>query len=244
MDQKKIVREGYDALSRLYREDHADDGQYATWLQELLPYVREGAAVLDLGCGCGLPASRWLVEHGMSVTGVDISPVQIERARNLVPNASFLCADMTAVELGENTLDAIVSLFALIHVPVAEQPELLRQCGRWLVPGGPLLAIVGAEAWTGTEEHWLGGDSDMYWSHENRKTYLGWLGDAGFTVQWDRFVPEEAGGHTLLLATKEPDAAGRATKAAPAAAWNQRVSLRRTLCNAGKRLLPSHLSAS
>jgi hypothetical protein len=53
---------------------------------------------------------------------------------------------------------------------------------RWLVPHGPLLAIVGAAAWIGTEKQWLG--------------------DAGFAVQWDRFIPEGTGGHTLLLATK------------------------------------------
>ena len=58
--------------------------------------VREGVAVLDLGCGCGVPVARRLARR-YAVTGVDLSPVQVERARTLVPNATFICADMAAL---------------------------------------------------------------------------------------------------------------------------------------------------
>jgi cyclopropane fatty-acyl-phospholipid synthase-like methyltransferase len=161
--------------------------------------LSDGEPVLDLGCGCGVPATAILAER-FSVTGVDISPVQVERARRLVPAAQFLCQDMSQVEFPSESFMAIVSLLAIIHVPVEEQPGIFRKVSRWLRPGGHLLATVGARAWTGTEENWHG--APMYWSHADRETYLRWLAEAGLNVHWTRFIPEGTGGHTLLLAQR------------------------------------------
>src|SRR5436853_173982 len=61
---------------------------YESWLGELLPQLHAADPVLDLGCGCGVPATAILAEHH-GVTGVDLSPVQISRARRLVPAAQF-----------------------------------------------------------------------------------------------------------------------------------------------------------
>ena len=157
--------------------------------------------VLDLGCGCGVPATAILAER-FAVTGVDISPVQIERAQRLVPAAQFLCQDIADSDFQAESFRAIVSFFAIIHVPVAEQPELFQKLRRWLRPGGYLLATVGTRAWIGTEEDWHG--APMYWSHADRETYLVWLADAGFEVLWTRFIPEGDSGHTLLLAKRTP----------------------------------------
>jgi len=73
-----------------------------------------GDPVLDLGCGCGVPATAVLAER-FAVTGVDISPVQIERARRLVPAAGFLCQDMSEVDFPPEGFRAIVSFFAIIQ---------------------------------------------------------------------------------------------------------------------------------
>ncbi|MCX5367000.1 class I SAM-dependent methyltransferase [Streptomyces sp. NBC_00124] len=53
--------------------------------------------------------------------------MQIRRARERVPQAEFIHADATAVSCGAASFDAVVSFFALIHIPVAEQPPLLRK---------------------------------------------------------------------------------------------------------------------
>ena len=75
-----------------------------------------------------------------TVTGVDLSPVQIERARRNVPEATFLCADMTRLEFSAGQFALITAFYAIIHVPLAEQPALLRSLYTWLRPGGPLRA--------------------------------------------------------------------------------------------------------
>lgn len=199
---KSIVRRGYDLVSRVYRADDADDGEYGPWMDLLEMRVREGAAVLDLGCGCGVPVARRLARR-YAVTGVDFSRVQVERARTLVPNATFICADMASVVFPDASFDAITCVYALIHLPVAEQPALLRAVRRWLRPGGIFLATVGHQAWTGLEKDWLGVEGgDMWWSHADAATYRGWFADAGLTVERETFVPEGVGGHMFVLATR------------------------------------------
>lgn len=199
MDPKALVRNGYDQVSRAYR---GDDGEspypYEDYLAAIRPLLTVGDPVLDLGCGCGVPIAREL-SRSYDVTGVDISPVQIARARGLVPGAAFVCADMASVELPEDHFAAVVSFYALIHVPVEEHPAILAGIRRSLRPGGHLLAIVGARHLTDTAEY-LG--APMYWSHADAETYRRWLDEAGFARCWDRFVPEGGGGHTLVLARR------------------------------------------
>jgi SAM-dependent methyltransferase len=203
--QRDLVRVGYNTISRHYRGDTGmpnaaspeSTASYGGWIEELGRLVEPGASVLDLGCGVGVPAARLLADAGFAVTGVDISEVQIERARALVPNATFIQADMATWDCGPATFDAVVSLYALIHVPLHDQRTLFPRLARWLTPGGYLLAIVGHERWTGVEDY-MG--APMFWDHADAATYLDWLERAGLAVRWHRYVPEGASGHTLVLA--------------------------------------------
>jgi SAM-dependent methyltransferase len=142
-DPKAIVREGYDRASNAYRGDEfpTEGSGYAYWLSRLTPTLAPGSRVLDLGCGCGVPASRELARCHQ-VTGVDISPVQIARARRLVPAGRFLCADMAEVEFEPRSFEAAIAFFSLINLPLPEQSVVITRVAGWLVPGGRLLAIV------------------------------------------------------------------------------------------------------
>ncbi len=202
-DPKAAVRNGYDAVSYRYRGDQEDvtSRVYIQWLAELEARIPSDASVLDLGCGCGIPVSQRLaLRH--RVTGVDISPVQVERARANVPSAEFKCADMTQLDFEAESFDAIVAFYSLIHVPVEEQYPLLEKMTCWLRSGGYLMATLGAREWTGEEEDWLGGGATMYWSQADESTYIEWLGRLGLEIVIRRFVPEGEGGHTFVLAHK------------------------------------------
>jgi ubiquinone/menaquinone biosynthesis C-methylase UbiE len=193
-----IVRRGYDELSYLYRADDDRPPLYMSWLAALNDRLPGPADVLDLGCGCGVPVSASLAAAGHRVTGVDFSEVQISRARTLVPAATFIQADATAVSFPDDSFDAVVCLYMLIHLPLADQPTVIARIARWLRPGGKLLVTTGATAWTGTEDDWLGGTAPMWWSHPDADTYRSWLVEAGLHVDSSEFVPEGAGGHQLF----------------------------------------------
>lgn len=205
---KDIVKEGYNKVSYAYREDNPDKSgenyqQYKTWIDELSPKIKEGAAVLDLGCGCGVPTSQ-LLSQKFNVTGADLSPVQINRAKKLVPNATFICSDMCKLSFPPETFNAVVCFYAIIHVPIEEQQALLKNVWKWIKPNGYFLLITGHRAWTGQEKNWLDVEGGtMYWSQGSREDYISWLKNAKFNVLWDRFIPEGNGGHTLMLAQKE-----------------------------------------
>lgn len=209
MNSKDIVRQGYDRVSYAYRDDKGRAAyplDYAAWLSELTPLLPPESKVLELGCGCGVPVAQILSEN-FAVTGVDISPVQIERAGNFVPRAEFICADMTAVNFPAASFAAIVSLYAVIHLPLDEQPALFAKLFEWLQPEGYLLATVGSRAWTGVEENWLDvPGATMFWSHADARTYESWLAEIGFELRWSKLIPEgDGGGHQLLLARKPGD---------------------------------------
>jgi SAM-dependent methyltransferase len=104
----EMVRRGYNALSYHYRSDDAGEDGYAPWLSDLKARLPASGRVLDLGCGCGVPVARSLSAAGHDVTGVDISEVQIERARCLVPGASFLQADAPQLDFPPGSFDAVV----------------------------------------------------------------------------------------------------------------------------------------
>ncbi|MCH8062129.1 MAG: class I SAM-dependent methyltransferase [Chloroflexi bacterium] len=202
-DPKAVVRDGYDAVSYRYRGDQEDDTcrVYIEWLAELESRIPDGSSVLDLGCGCGVPVSQRLAMRHR-VTGVDISPVQIERARGNVPSAEFQCADMTQVDFEAESFHAIVAFYSIIHVPVEEQFALLEKVESWLKPDGCLMATLGMRDETVEMEDWLGGGAKMYWSEADETTYLQWLARLGLEVVFKRFVPEGDTGHTLVLARK------------------------------------------
>ncbi len=214
---QETVRKGWNRLSFVYRPARSltdatghPNREYRTWLQPLLRTLPAGSPVLDLGCGSGTPAAG-ILSSRFRVTGIDLSDVQIRRARKLLPKATFVRAEMTTVRFPPESFTGVVSLYSMIHVPVGKHRPLLRRIYRWLTPGGLLLAIVGHNRWTGTEVGWLGLNAEMYWSHASAATYEKWLREAGFEIRRRKFIPEGKSGHEMFLAQKPEKAERKAT---------------------------------
>ncbi len=200
------MRSGWNGVSYRYRPRNSSsdcfghtEAEYRTWLDPILQGLPRGAEVLDLGCGTGVPAARILAGR-FRVTGVDISDVQLRRARRLVPRARFVRADLAEVEFPPRTWGAVVALYSIIHVPREEHRPLFRKVARWLAPGGWFLAILGHSAYEGKESGWLGSEAPMLWSLYDAATYRRWFGAEGFRLVREEFVPEVDGGHQLFLA--------------------------------------------
>src|SRR5690348_15840322 len=156
-DSKEIVARGYDAIALRYAEWAGRVASPALdWVRGLDAHLPDGADVLELGCGRGVPVTRHLARRHR-VTGVDISAVQIELARHHVPEASFVHADALDVDIADGSLDAVVALFLFGHVPLNEQRELIGRIAHWLHDGGLLLATFAAgEPGEDVDADWLG----------------------------------------------------------------------------------------
>lgn len=183
----QIVADGYDAMGETFTEwrSRITDDPRREWENELAARLPDGARLLELGCGSGPPETKRLAQR-FALTGVDISPQQVERARSAVPEAEFLCADFTDLELLPGSFDAVASFYAFNHVPRDLLEPLLRSVHGWLVPGGWLLTAFGVsdmEGWTGD---WLG--APTFFSSHPPETNSQLVRDAGFTIERDEVV--------------------------------------------------------
>ncbi len=81
----------------------------------------------------------------------------------------------------DEMFDAVVSFYAIIHLPRDEHGSLFRRIYRMLRRGGLLLATLGSDDWVGTEEYQTFGVR-MYWSHFGPDVYRRMLSDVGFQI--------------------------------------------------------------
>ena len=193
-DPKEIVARGYDAIALRYAEWAASIGSpMLDWLRELDARLSADSAVLELGCGRGVPATRELARRH-HVTGVDISAAQIELARLHVPEASFVHGDVVELEIASASIDAVVALYLFGHIPAAEQPTLIAHIGSWLRPGGLLLATLGAgDASEEVDAEWLG--VPMFFASLAADEYPSLLHDAGLELVRDEVVTQQEPEH-------------------------------------------------
>ena len=106
MNPKEIVKTGYDLVGKEYAVERHEDLKEMAFLPEFSALIPKGGKILDLGCGGGIPFTKYLSKQ-FEVIGIDISPGQIELARKNVPNATFICGDVTTWEFSDNIFNGI-----------------------------------------------------------------------------------------------------------------------------------------
>ena len=202
---KALVRSGYDQCAAAYHESRRREA--GPELDALFAVLDDGAAVLDIGCGAGVPVTRALSER-FSVTGVDISDSMIELARANVPAGKFIRADVMTVEFAPSTFDAATAFYSIFHIPRSEHPALFRRVHDWLKPGGYLLCLLPRYNEETYIDDFFG--STMYWSSYAVEDYERLLTEIGFDILeksvagsgFDESVGAEPESHPLVLARK------------------------------------------
>lgn len=186
----QLVADGYDAIGETFAEwrerivgDPRDE-----WEDELATRLPPGARVLELGCGPGTPETRRLAER-FRLTGVDISPNQVERARATIPAAEFLCADFTELELPPASFDGVIAFYTLNHVPRELLAPLLGNAHDWLEPGGVLCVAFGTSDNAGWTGEWLG--APTFFASFPPETNSRLVREAGFAIERDEVVEFE-----------------------------------------------------
>jgi SAM-dependent methyltransferase len=193
-DHQARVRASYDAVTDAYIERVRDELQHKPLDRALLTAFAEqvqaefgaGAFVCDAGCGPG-HVGAFLAGLGLTVTGIDLSPLMVERARALYPDLSFEVGTMTRLDAGDGRWHGLIAFYSIIHLTGdAEVRAALREFHRTLVDGGLLLIAVhlgeGGDATVHAEEM-LGVAVDMEFRFFDLERLAGDVAAAGFAVE-------------------------------------------------------------
>jgi len=144
-----------------------------------------GPSVCDAGCGPG-HVGAFLAGVGLTVTGIDLSPAMVERARALHPDLTFEVGSMTALEAADGRWQGLIAFYSIIHLASdAEIRAALREFHRTLVDKGVLLIAVhlGQEGdATVHADEMLGVGVDMDFRYFDAGWLAGEINEAGFDL--------------------------------------------------------------
>ncbi|WP_395572290.1 methyltransferase domain-containing protein [Streptomyces sp. BK79] len=138
-DNHTHVQEFFGARAADWDSRFPDDGPaYAAAVAEL--GLREGARVLDAGCGTGraLPPLRAAVGPAGLVVGADLTPGMLQAAvrAGRDRDGRLLLADVAALPLRSESFDAVFAAGLIAHLP--DPAGNLRELARVVRPGGVL----------------------------------------------------------------------------------------------------------
>ncbi|MET9503196.1 class I SAM-dependent methyltransferase [Streptomyces sp. NPDC006622] len=146
-DGTTSARVDWDARAETFDEepDHGlrDPDVRAAWADRLRDWLPDRPGdLLDLGCGTG-SLSLLAAERRHRVTGVDLSPAMIDRARAKLAgrDAVFLVGDAAAPPVGEERFDTVLVRHVLWALP--DPGRALRHWRDLLRPGGRLVLVEG-----------------------------------------------------------------------------------------------------
>lgn len=138
----------YDSVTDQYVTTFFDDLTDSPWLDSFLATVANKGRILDVGCGPGNFA-KYISKAGYPVTGIDISPKMIEKAKELVPNCDFRVMNCLNLDFSEETFAGILIAYSLLHLPRSDAIDVLKQCFGVLQRKGTLCLMLKE----GTGEH-------------------------------------------------------------------------------------------
>jgi SAM-dependent methyltransferase len=118
---------------------------YARIADDIAAVAPAGARVLEVGCGPGRLSIRLARRYGLDVTGLDLDPAMITRARanaerlgdGAERGPSFLVGDVASMAFADGSFDLVVSTLSMHHW--ADPTAGLAEIARVLRPGGRAL---------------------------------------------------------------------------------------------------------
>ena len=152
-----------DELEGLHEESsrtHFIDVWTRAAMLERLGEVPADGTIVDLGCSTGYLLEDVRAAHPRTrLIGVDLVAPGLRKAHGLLPEAWLLRADVCALPLADESVDAVVSANLLEHVP--DDSGALRELRRVLRPGGRAVVVVPTAP--GTYDYY-----DRFLGHERR----------------------------------------------------------------------------
>jgi len=128
---------GYDASYEARAkagEDVHGEANLVMWLHPKVPFD-----ALDAGCGTGRVGIE-LARRGVTVTGVDIDAVMLERAREKAPDLDWRLEDLATLNTQHHFDVIVMAGNVMIFLTPGSEAAVVQNLVRQLAPGGLLVA--------------------------------------------------------------------------------------------------------
>jgi len=102
--------------------------------------IKPDAKVLDLCCGAG-QATQELVKHFQYVTGLDASPIAIQRAKRNVPQAAYVESFAEKMPFSDRSFDLVITNTAMHEMDSEQLQQIFEETYRILTPDGQFIII-------------------------------------------------------------------------------------------------------
>ena len=124
----------YDFISRLAALSVGGEKRFRHLALEGLDILAD-TEILDLCCGAG-QTTRFLVQNSQRVTGLDVSPVALQRAAQQVPHATYVEGLAQDLPFEDNQFNLVHTSVALHEMNSEELSRIFQEVYRVLKPGG------------------------------------------------------------------------------------------------------------
>lgn len=196
---KGLIREGYnEAADRYFKTRNRFNN--TKYLKKLSSLLKPGSTIFDIGCGAGLPNDKFFIDKGHKILGIDVSGKQVGLARRNIPEGSFEVKDMSELKKSSYKVDAIISFYAIFHIPREEHENLFKKINSFLPKDGLLLVTMGSSEWEGVDDNFHG--VQMWWSHYGSSKNREIIENAGFEILLNEIDTSAGEKHQVILARK------------------------------------------
>jgi trans-aconitate methyltransferase len=180
MDKKDRTRQAYDegahALALKFNAIGSRDEDIRRAFSAI-PHVAH-PCVLEVGCGNGRDAAV-ILQYDCNYIGIDYSQSMITLAREKVPDATFLVADMEEYT-PEHQVDIVFAFASLLHLPPEKFQNFLHNMIAHITPKGVMYISVKEGAGEHIKQDITG---ERYFYYYSTEDIMRMSGTAGFIVE-------------------------------------------------------------
>ncbi len=189
--------EGWDSIAATFMAVRSSVGAQMVrrWAKEALP---PSTAILDLGCGSGMPIAQALVGEGFAVWGIDASPSLVAACRANLPDMPVRCEPVQDSDFFGRRFAGVVAIGLIFLLAETDQLRLLEKVADALEPGGRFLFSAPRERcqWrdslTGRASRSLGMEAYAARLEEYGVVLAGCLTDEGQNHYYDAVKPRRS----------------------------------------------------
>ncbi len=181
MDKSKFAVSTYNKIADIYTQKYFDDLSDMPYIDKFLQYLDTNVQILDVGCGPGT-FTKYLLNKGLHVEGIDLSEEMIKIARQKIPNVPFKVMDMRSLAYANNTFDGLLVAYSLIHIATGEIEKALKGFYRVLKPKGVVMIIAQKGEPDKIVDEPLKEDEKMFINFFTKQRLSDYLEQAGFNL--------------------------------------------------------------